>query len=253
MREGHFCWDDYGTPELKKARDYYAKIFGWTYNEKPKVEGRAYSVASSHQSPAVGLFDGKKRHWNSYIAVKDIKKTTKKAQELGAQILLEPSAFDGGIMSKFKDPSGAVVSLWQNDSKNDAQSGEKTKSAKNTEGRVCWRELVTHDAGKAAAFYSKLLGWKAETMKQPGMDYTTFSKDGVHVAGMMQLDKNMAKVVPNWLLYFNVHDLKAATKKATDAGAKVLMGPQKVEKTGTFSVIQSPNGVSCGILEPPKP
>ena len=44
----------------------------------------------------------------------DIKATTRKAKELGAEILMDTlKVGDFGLMSVLKDPTGATLALWQ--------------------------------------------------------------------------------------------------------------------------------------------
>lgn len=48
-----------------------------------------------------------------------------------------------------------------------------------------WYELMTNDVDKAAAFYSKVVGWNSRDSGVPGMKYIIFGKDGKDVGGMM--------------------------------------------------------------------
>jgi predicted enzyme related to lactoylglutathione lyase len=44
------------------------------------------------------------------------------------------------------------------------------------------------------------------------------------------------------LIYFQVDDCDAATKKAQSLGATVKMGPQDIENVGRFTLMTDPQG-----------
>ena len=60
-----------------------------------------------------GLYDRAERpEWGSSITVADVDQTTKRARELGAEVLVEPfDAPGGGRVATVRDPAGAAVSL----------------------------------------------------------------------------------------------------------------------------------------------
>jgi predicted enzyme related to lactoylglutathione lyase len=50
----------------------------------------------------------------SYVGVDDIEASTKKARELGAQVLLDVTEVGSfGWMSVISDPTGATLALWK--------------------------------------------------------------------------------------------------------------------------------------------
>ena len=53
-----------------------------------------------------------------------------------------------------------------------------------THGRVVWRELMTTDVEAAKRCYGELFGWRYETSKMPGMDYTLVYAGEKQIAGM---------------------------------------------------------------------
>ena len=36
---GAFCWIELGTSDQNAAKDFYGKLFGWTFNDTPMGEG----------------------------------------------------------------------------------------------------------------------------------------------------------------------------------------------------------------------
>jgi predicted enzyme related to lactoylglutathione lyase len=53
-------------------------------------------------------------HWLAYVAVDDLAASTKRAKELGATMIMENIPVqDFGKFTIFKDPTGAVLAMWQ--------------------------------------------------------------------------------------------------------------------------------------------
>jgi predicted enzyme related to lactoylglutathione lyase len=108
----------------------------------------------------------------------------------------------------------------------------------------CWYELMTSDTAAAAAFYAKVVGWKAEEAKS-AMPYTTFlTPAGPPVGGMMDLPAEVAERggPPGWIGYVAVDDLDAATAKAAALGGTVHRQPADIPSVGRFSVVADPFG-----------
>src|SRR5262245_21971249 len=88
-------------------------------------------------------------------------------------------------------------------------------------------ELQTNDIEKAKAFYSKLFDWKLNDENMPFGTYTMISV-GEGTGGGMLKSQAFADEPPHWLAYVGVDDIAAATKKAKQLGAKILMDVMKV-------------------------
>jgi predicted enzyme related to lactoylglutathione lyase len=50
-------------------------------------------------------------HWGSYVTVDDVDAAAKKAQQLGAKILVPPTDSPDARFCVFEDPQGAVLSI----------------------------------------------------------------------------------------------------------------------------------------------
>src|SRR5580698_8804610 len=82
-----------------------------------------------------------------------------------------------------------------------------------------WYELQTTDTAAAEAFYTKVVGWKAEHMgPQPG-GYTTFNTGKGGVAGMMTLGAGEGS--PRWIGYIGVDDVDATADRVKAAGGSI--------------------------------
>lgn len=121
-------------------------------------------------------------------------------------------------------------------------------------GRFGWVELQTTDPAAAEKFYAELFDWKLQSMPAPGPKYTIATLGGRHVAGLMELPEQAAKMgtPPNWGSYVNVKDVKAAAEAATTLGGKVLVPPTAMGP-GSFAVIQDPTGGVVMLWFSPQP
>jgi predicted enzyme related to lactoylglutathione lyase len=109
-------------------------------------------------------------------------------------------------------------------------------------------ELHTNDLARAKDFYASLFGWKLEDMPMPGGgSYTMIDVGGGTGGGMMV---NQAPgTPPHWMAYVGVEDIQAATRKAKDLGAKVVLDVTEVAQYGSMSVITDPTGATVAMWQ----
>src|SRR5262245_13491158 len=110
-------------------------------------------------------------------------------------------------------------------------------------GRFVWHELMTTDTAAAAAFYTKVIGWKTERWPQDPT-YTMWVAKSGPVGGLMTLPEE-AKAMgapPHWLPYVSTPDVDATVRQANQLGAKTLFGPSDIPNVGRFAVLQDPQG-----------
>src|SRR5438128_184787 len=108
-------------------------------------------------------------------------------------------------------------------------SGRETKTATTKRSvrmtsrkNFFWYELMTTDMKAAEAFYTKVVGWRAETW--PGaMPYTIVNAADKGVGGIMILPEEAAQmgVPPCWVGYIKTDNVDAATKGVVAAGGSV--------------------------------
>jgi predicted enzyme related to lactoylglutathione lyase len=110
-------------------------------------------------------------------------------------------------------------------------------------------ELHTNDLARAKEFYGKLFGWKLQDVPMPGGgSYTMIDVGGGTGGGMMT--NQTPGTPPHWMAYVGVDDVRAATKKARDLGAKVIADVMEVAEYGTMSVITDPTGATIAMWQP---
>ena len=113
-------------------------------------------------------------------------------------------------------------------------------------------ELHTSDLKRAKEFYGKLFDWKLEDTPMPGGGSYTMINVGNGTGGGM-LTSPTPGVPPHWLTYVGVDDVRAATQKAKQLGAKVVQDVMEVGEHGTMSVIPDPTGATLAMWQPKTP
>ena len=104
------------------------------------------------------------------------------------------------------------------------------------------------DVAAAWEFYSSLFGWsKADTMDMGASGiYRMFSAGGAPIGGMMT--RMPETPAPFWLYYVNVDATAAAVARATDAGARLLMGPHEVPGPMWVAILIDPQGATFALV-----
>jgi predicted enzyme related to lactoylglutathione lyase len=110
-------------------------------------------------------------------------------------------------------------------------------------------ELHTNDLKRAREFYSKLFDWKLQDAPMPGGGTYTMIEVGTGTGGGMTINQAPG-TPPHWMAYVGVDDVRAATKKAKDLGAKVVQDVMEVGEYGTMSVITDPTGAAIAMWQP---
>ena len=254
---GTFSWPELATTDQKGAVAFYRSLFGWTVNDQPIGPNDMYSLLQLNGNDVGAAYtmreDERKMnippHWNNYVTVANVDESTKRAKDLGAQVLAGPfDVMDAGRMSVLMDPTGAIFQLWQAG----RSIGAKTLAEP---GALCWTELTTSDPAAAEKFYVALLGWtpKHTDAAVSPMAYTEFTVQGADrpSVGMMAKPPHMPPDMPSfWLPYFMVTDVDATAASATSLGGKTHFGPQDIPGTGRFAIIADPQGAAFAVFAP---
>jgi predicted enzyme related to lactoylglutathione lyase len=120
---GAFHWNELQTRDIKKAKDFYKKTLGWSYDDMPmsaqtdpgEMYG-AYAIIKSGDKMIGGMFemkgpmfDGVPENWFSYVAVADVDKLMKKVKDAGGKVIREPwDVPNVGRIAIVADSNGAV-------------------------------------------------------------------------------------------------------------------------------------------------
>ncbi|HEX7157523.1 MAG TPA: VOC family protein [Edaphobacter sp.] len=104
------------TPDLTKAKDFYAKLFGWTFNDVDMGAHGTYSLFKPDSGPGGGMMSipDAPKTWLAYVNVDEISAATNKAKSLGATVVVDSQPVPGqGVFSVIHDPTGVAIALWQ--------------------------------------------------------------------------------------------------------------------------------------------
>ncbi len=112
-----FVHVELNTSDVDKAKAFYGKLFDWKLEDVPMGDG-AYTIIGVESGTGGGItkhpMAGAPPAWLAYVNVDDIAASTAKAKTLGADILQDITEVPGmGSFSIFRDPTGAVLALWQ--------------------------------------------------------------------------------------------------------------------------------------------
>ncbi|WP_163267978.1 VOC family protein [Chelativorans alearense] len=119
-----------------------------------------------------------------------------------------------------------------------------------------WYELMTSDMKAAEAFYTAVVGWRAEPWTEPGTPpYTVMNAGDRGVAGIMDLPEEYRQSggQPAWLGYIHADNADVATEGVKKAGGTVHRPPMDIPGVGRFSVVADPQGVTFMLLKPDGP
>jgi predicted enzyme related to lactoylglutathione lyase len=249
---GTFSWPELATTDQKGAVAFYRALFGWDLNDVPLGPGETYSMfqLKGKEVSAASTLQQEQRqmgvppHWNSYVTVKNVDESAKKAQSLGGKLLMPPfDVMDAGRMAVLQDPTGAVFEIWE---------PKRSIGARilNEPGALCWTELTTSDTKAAESFYTQLFGWVPKH-SAPGspMEYTEFSVGGTPSIGMMAKPEGMPAHIPSyWMPYFQVTSADQSASKGKELGGKVMIGPQDIPGTGRFAILTDPQGAMFAVF-----
>ena len=246
---GAFCWIELGTTDQGAAKEFYGKLFGWSFEEMPMGPGATYTIFKLHGkdvSAAYRLdpkqFPGVPPHWMLYVATADADAAVKRSTELGGSVIAAPMDVpDVGRIAVLKDPTGAPFSVFQ-------AKGHDGIGIQDEPGSFCWGQLNTNDTAKAEAYYVALFGWDAKTGTGGGMTYTEFHRGGVPFGGMMAMPPGL-KAPSHWLAYFAVADVDASSALALSLGAVTCVPPTTIAGAGRFAVFNDPQGAAFAIYQ----
>ena len=106
------------TNDLKRAREFYSKLFDWKLQDAPMPGGGSYTLIEVGSGTGGGMMTnqepGTPPHWLAYVGVDDIRASTKKAKDLGAKVVVDVTEVgEYGTMSVITDPTGATIAMWQ--------------------------------------------------------------------------------------------------------------------------------------------
>jgi predicted enzyme related to lactoylglutathione lyase len=245
---GTFCWVGLATSDPAGATAFYTRLFGWQAEDLPAGAAGTFTslrrggrdVAILYRQTPEARAAGTPPHWTSFISVEDAGATAARANELGgAAVFREPfDVLEAGRVAAIRDPTGAMVSLWQPRSRIGA-------ALVNDVGALCWNELATTDVERAKSFFGQLLAWDYETDDR---GYTTIRNASRRNGGIREQTERERHLEPNWLPFFAVESATDAARKAEQLAGRRLM-PTRQISIGRSAVVADPQGASFAVFE----
>jgi uncharacterized protein len=245
---GRFCLVGLASSDPPAATSFYATLFGWDAEEGSAGEVGSYTVlrrgvravAILYRQTPQARAAGAPPHWTSYISVADADRTAAGADELGGGAVFRESfdVLDAGRVAAIRDPTGAIVSLWQPRSLIGA-------ALVNDVGAWCWNELATTDVERAKEFFGGLLGWEYET---DARGYTSIKSAGSLNGGMRKQTERERSNPPNWFPCFTVENVDDVARQAERVGGRRLL-PTTEMRGGRFARIADPQGAAFAVFE----
>jgi predicted enzyme related to lactoylglutathione lyase len=244
---GKFIWADLATDDVAKARDFYAKVFGW------KFWGvGSYAVAMNDGQPLGGMFQKPrpanepkaKPRWFGYISVPNVGKAERAVTKAGGRVLAPAKDFPKrGEQALFADREGAIFGVMKS-------SAGDPEDVLAEPGDWIWIQLLSRDARNAAEFYRAVAGYEVveNTSTNRLNDYVLVSK-GFARGTVRTLVSKREDVNPTWLPYVRVKNVSETVGQVKQLGGSVLVEPKAEVFGGGVAVIADPTGAAIGIME----
>ncbi len=249
---GSVCWIDVSTVDPAGSRDFYAGLFGWTYQiDGHPLRGR-YTTALLDGRPVAGLAGvpapaGQPVTWMLYLASANIEHTTEVFHQWGGRVLYGPTAVPGqGCMLIGADPTGAAIGFWQ--------PTKPWTFHTNDTGALFWAELNTPDGRQADEFFANLFGYGQQQIGDGiDVDYTTWSRGEQMMLGRLQMGHDwFADIAAHWMLHFIVDPhtgTDAAVNRVLQLGGQVNIYPYDTE-LGRIARVADPSGAAFALIDP---
>ncbi len=113
---GAFVWSELATADVAKSKAFYSEVFGWEWGgadeyAEAKVGGRTIAgVMSRRPDMPAEVPDS----WLVYFGTNDVDADAKKAADLGATVIVDPTDIPGtGRFAVLIDPQGAAFALFK--------------------------------------------------------------------------------------------------------------------------------------------
>ena len=113
-----FVHVELATTDIAKSKSFYGRLFDWKLEDMKMSDGMTYTMVGVGDGTGGGMMQhpmpGAPSMWMAYVDVADIHAATKKARELGAQVMRDVTPVEQmGWFSIIVDPTGAHLGLWQ--------------------------------------------------------------------------------------------------------------------------------------------
>lgn len=106
-------------------------------------------------------------------------------------------------------------------------------------------EIPSDDLEASSKFYSELFSW--EVQHHPEMGYATFAAEGGPGGGFAKIDGETVKA-GDIKVYIATDNIEETLARASDLGAKTLVGKTEIPGYGYFAFFRDPFGNQIGLF-----
>jgi uncharacterized protein len=117
-------------------------------------------------------------------------------------------------------------------------------------GSFVWYDQMSNDLPGAEAFYTNVVGWTLAANTMNDQHYTLLPAGAAMVGGLMPIPDDAKGVLPAWMGYIAVDDVKGYADKAKAAGGTIHRPPTDIPNVGTFAIAGDPHGAGFLLFKP---
>ena len=245
------AWTDLATSDVEASREFYGRLFGWTYEVGgPETGGYTHAFLDGGRvagilplQPGSAWPDG----WTTYLATADAAATAERAVAAGGSLITAAVQIaELGTSAAVADPSGGVIGLWQ---PAEHRGFDVTREA----GAPVWHELHARDYEAAQDFYRRVFDWQLRVEGDSDeFRFVTAEFEGEPLAGIYDAGAAAPTGAAAWQLYFEVDDVDSSVTLAVELGGVVTEQAsdtpygriaQLVDRTGASFYLMTPSCV----------
>lgn len=211
------CWVDAWQPDPRAAVDFYAGLFGWSFDKPLPTSGfrGEYYLARLNGRLVAGVGQSPPQSpagWLTHIRVDDVGRAVAHAEQAGGRGLANFEAPTPTAL--VADSSGVMFCLRQAGDNHGVELVDQPN---------CWAmsSLHTPDLEKARDFYQAMFNW--ELKSSPGVPFSRWVREGQMVAVATTTDGT--DIPPHWSVNFSVDNADEIAAKAVDLGGGIVMAP----------------------------
>jgi predicted enzyme related to lactoylglutathione lyase len=248
---GSVCWIDVSSTDPAGSRNFYAGLFGWTYQIDPGHGHHTTALCAGW--PVAGLAGvpmqaGQPVTWTVYLTSASITHTAAVFTQWGGQVLHGPVDVNGhGRVLIGAHPTGGVIGFWQ--------PATPWTFRTTTPGALFWAELNAWHGALADRIFANLFGYRqAQIGDGVDLDYTTWSRGGQMTLGRLQMNEDWAapETRAHWILHFAVDPqtgTDAAVDRVLELGGRVDIDPYD-SQWGRIARVADPCGARFALIDP---
>ncbi|MFD0902126.1 VOC family protein [Actinomadura sediminis] len=250
---GRPSWVELSSPDAAASRHFYCELFGWyayTLTVPGQGDYHVFTLGDVGGPEVAGMRaladDTEPPSWTCYFHTDDLASTLDTVRAEGGQELVPPTdVSDLWRMAHCADSQGADFALWTPGRLEGAGVVDEPRA-------MCWTELACEDPEEAVRFYGEVFGWRA-VHRAYYTDYVNFKVGDWSVGGLVALKElrsaGYRDPPAHWIPYIWVTDCDAATARAAELGARVLLPPTTIPP-GRFAVLSDPTGARIDVITP---